>query len=229
MSLLEIGETRKDGDPNVVALLSLNLILLAFFILLTALATYQEDKVLAVLSSVSDTFDGELQSSRKFGNRSGALGDLDASSFLLSDTGSLFSSTFPATELDMDVGGGELRMDVPADTYFFNGAELRAGPVLLLERFSALLNDERFKNLHVQIDILSGFPAADYSDLRQNSELRTSVMQAGVLVRTLVEKGVAADRLSAGLLPNKPGVIRTILRIYEQRPLTFGAQEVQAK
>ncbi|MGO1117838.1 hypothetical protein ACTL6U_04005 [Rhodovibrionaceae bacterium A322] len=214
-------KSKSDGDPNVVALLSLNLILLAFFILLTALATYEEDRVLAVLASVSDTFDGEIAANRKFGNQSGTLGDLDASTFLLNDTGNLFSSTFPAAAQQMDVGGGELRMDVPADSYFFNGSELRAGPALLLDRFVRLLNDRRFKGLNVQVEILSGFSDPDYSNLSPESELRTSVMQAGVLVRQMVLRGLPAEQLSAGLLPSKPGTIRTILRIYEEPRPTF--------
>ena len=50
----------RQGDPNVVALLSLKLILLGFFILLNALSEYEESRTRMVLESVNEAFNGRV-------------------------------------------------------------------------------------------------------------------------------------------------------------------------
>ncbi len=85
-----------NGNGNMVLLLSLNLILLAFFILLNSLADFEADRARAVLASVKQAFSGTIETGGQqpsYGSPLGALPEVE-SAFRRRTTGSRNSSSF---------------------------------------------------------------------------------------------------------------------------------------
>src|SRR3546814_4555131 len=64
----------RQSNSHIVALLSLKILLLAFFILLNALATFQEERSSAVVDSVRDAFQGLLPVGRRGAADPGGVG-----------------------------------------------------------------------------------------------------------------------------------------------------------
>src|SRR3546814_4588433 len=67
----------RQSNSHIVALLSLKILLLAFFILLNALATFQEERSSAVVDSVRDAFQGLLPVGRRGAADPGGVGLFD--------------------------------------------------------------------------------------------------------------------------------------------------------
>ncbi len=66
----------REGSSNIVLLLSLMLILLAFFILLNSLSEFEAGKARAVIESVNRAFNGKIESGDRTPAHSASLGAL---------------------------------------------------------------------------------------------------------------------------------------------------------
>src|SRR3546814_11692729 len=67
----------RQSNSHIVALLSLKILLLPFFILLNALATFQEERSSAAVDSVRDAFKGLLPVGRRGAAEPGGVGPFD--------------------------------------------------------------------------------------------------------------------------------------------------------
>jgi hypothetical protein len=214
MLALRRPEGSEDSDPNLFALLSLKLLLLAFFILLTALATFERDKVELVVDSVNQAFDGRVRTELK--NESvepAALAELSEAAKLSERIRNLFSSTFPMAEVERDVLYGELRIELPTDTLFFaDEARLRAGPAVLMNRLARLLGSERPADTDYELDVLVGVGRDALPALASTPDALAS-RRAGAFARDFARRGMPADKLSVGLLPGGEGKVRIVLSV----------------
>ncbi|WP_119168035.1 hypothetical protein [Algihabitans albus] len=206
------------SDPNIVALLSLKLLLLAFFILLTAISDFEEEKVVLVVGSINDAFDGQVLAEEDLSPTDAALGPISGSAQLAARVGNLFSSTLPAVRVDRNDILGELRIELTTDSLFRNGEpELQAGPAVLFSRLARALGPERPDAVDARLEVLIGVPRNDLSLIASRpSEL--ALRRAGILARDLARRGVPSADLSVGLLPGLEGRTRLILRASDQPP-----------
>lgn len=199
------GSPQSSGNSHLVALLSLKILLLAFFLLLNSLATFQEERSSAVVESVRDAFQGLLPAERSVNRDPSGLAMLDGGEDVVDALKQLFGSDLPLADLPASSGGRVLQIDF-ADDSLFEGDGSALGPegVDTLRQLAAVLSDSRFIHQRVRIDVLYGLPGSS-SGLADH---RVALLRAAAVVRLLEGEGVPAMRLSAGLLPNFPTKVR---------------------
>lgn len=204
------------GDPNMVALLSLKLLLLGFFILLNALSQFEENRTRQVLDSVNEAFNGRVQALRSQSSDPAALAALPEQAKLLGTVDRLFNSFIPATRSETAKDGRRLRLELSAESVFRPGRlDLQPSRGLLLERLAGALTGHGRAGLHYELEVLHGAPAGGGIALAEAGVESLEVRRTSVLVRDLIERGVPAERLSVGIVPGRPGKLRFVVRIYE--------------
>ena len=113
--------TSRRSDPNVIALLSLKLVLLGSFILLNALADFEEHRTRTVLDSVNEAFNGRIEAPESLAPFAAALGPLEQGNAMMDEVGRLFQSLIPAVRSDHAAERGRLQLELPAETLFRAG------------------------------------------------------------------------------------------------------------
>ena len=203
------------GDPSLVALLSLKLLLLGFFILLNALSDFEEHRARSVMESVNQAFDGRIDAPRSYAPFAAALGPLAQGRAMMEEIGRLFQSLIPAVRSEHAAERGRLELELPADTLFRpGGISLQPGRDLLLRRFVAALSSEGRLGLDYEVELLHGVPVAAVAGTTATPAETLEMRRLGALVRLLVRLGVPARKLSIGMLPGRPGKVRLVLQAY---------------
>jgi len=216
-SLLQRGGRRR--DPNIVAMLSLYLLLLAFFILLNTLSKLEEDRTRVVLESVNAAFNGRVESTASVKPYSAALGPLQDAASLMADLSRLFDQTLPAVRTEVAADGLVLRLELTADALFRSGrVDLQVGRGLLLSRLSQALLSERNSALFFEMELLHGVPDKGVRTVAEAGDRSLEVRRMGVLVSELVARELPAERLSVGLVPGRPGVVQIVVRVFQEAP-----------
>ncbi len=201
------------GDPNVVALLSLKLVLLGFFILLNALSEFEEHRTRSVLESVNEAFDGRIDAPESHAPFAAALGPLEQGREMMEEVGRLFHSLIPAVRSEHAADRGRLQLELPAETLFRpGGIALQPGRDLLLRRLVAALTSDGRQVLDFEIELLHGADAVTASSAAAGGTLE--MRRLGALVRLLHRLGLPARKLSIGILPGRPGKVRMDFQVY---------------
>ena len=208
-----LPEPRRRRDPNVVAMLSLFLLLLAFFILLNALSQLEQDKSRVVLESVNEAFDGQVRSNRSKLPLPAALRILPNAAELFGELGDLFMSHVPAVRVEASPDADLLRLTLPEDAIFQpGGLEPHPGWAAMLDRFVAVLNDARYRHLAAQLKIDHGMAPNAMGKVAEAGAASLEVGRMGALARDMVARGFPENRLAAGVFPGRAGKITFSLR-----------------
>ena len=201
-------------------LLSLNLILLAFFILLNSLADFEADRARAVLASVKQAFNGKVGAAGQLPAFSSSLGALPEVAAKLREVGSLFEAMAPSARAKSIRRASLVRVDFPASALFRPGSlRLRQGREALLERLAQSLRKgpegapryllEVLVGTGSQAAVDAGAPTGSASPGSASLELR----RAAVLAARLSAGGAPLDGLSTGLRPGAAGSLRFVVRL----------------
>ena len=186
----------RGGDTNVVALLSLKLMLLAFFLLLVSLSSLQEQKVMLVIESVNDVFDGKIKATRSFPIFESALEELQGARDPRHEIARLFEQYLPASQVDSLDQGDKLRIALDVKLFFAEGeSAFLVGPGLLLDRLAASLRRSAALD-GTRVLVQQGLPA---SDQRGAEDWNLAADRMAVLAHAFVKRGLPPDRVSAGL------------------------------
>jgi len=206
---------RRQSNSHIVALLSLKILLLAFFILLNALATFEDDRRTAVVDSVRQAFQGVLPAEINVNSSSAALDVFDGAERVIEDLHRLFADDLPILERRDSPGTWTLRVDLPVADLFADGSdELMPEGAETLRSIAAALGDPRFATPGYRVDLLYGVPGtAGGIDGK-----RAALARAGVLVRELESHGLPSERLSTGFLPDFDGQARFHFTIEIETP-----------
>lgn len=182
------------AEIGLISLLSLKLLLLAFFILLNALSEFEVLKVRAALESVTEAFDGRLNVEHNRPVNGAVDGSLDGTDLLLADTGQLFENMLPAIYQDRSDKLVFMALEVQAGTFFATGdARLQAGRGLLLGRLAARLREWEAGGIDYGLSILIGHRGG-----KAGGAASVRVERAAVLAQRLAAEGVPARRLAVG-------------------------------
>ncbi len=201
------------GDPNVVALLSLKLLLLGFFILLNALSEFEEHRTRSVLDSVNEAFDGRIDAPESHAPFAAALGPLEQGRAMMEEVGRLFHSLLPAVRSEHAADRGRLQLELPAETLFRpGGIALQPGRDLLLRGLVAALASDGRLGLDFEVELLHGADTLAAPSAPPGGPLE--MQRLGALVRLLVRLGLPARKLSIGMLPGRPGKVRLVVQAY---------------
>lgn len=219
------GQAPSRLDPNIVALLSLKLLLLGFFILLNALSHYEEDRARRVLESVNEAFSGRAEARESHAPFPAALGPLEETAAMIGAIGRLFQSRIPAVRSEASVDGNRLRLELSAGSLFRPGTtELQPGRGILLDRFAKALVGNGRSGLDYELEILHGVPAGATPRLAEAGTRGLEVRRTGLLARDLIRRRVPADKLSVGLVPGREGWLQLVVQVFEapRRRLDYG-------
>jgi hypothetical protein len=207
------------SDPNVVALLSLQLILLAFFILLNALSVIEDDKKRVVIDSVSQAFDGRIQAFRNLSDQQAASGQLSGAERLADELADLLDSTLPAIRVTDGASHSEVRVELPASMLFAPGATvLKPGHDLLLQRLTAALKSEGEKGVTFHAEVRHGVPSDSLARLDELKTRSVELGRIGHLAQRLADLGTPRETISTGLEIGRPGAIFLNFSVVEDEP-----------
>lgn len=212
---------RTTGGAGTMSVLSLFLLLLAFFILLNSLARFETTRTQAILGSLYATFntldpDG---AEREFGSFVGLLAAADA---LEDELGGRLRTLLEAGEFDL-VGDGEVVGLELASDVLFDGA---GAPLPRLDVFAAEVAAARASvpaGLRADVEVV--VPAGSGPlDERDPAAVARAIDLAGQTVRALDRAGIPARALMAGIGSGPAGRVRIEFRIVEAAPAVEGGQ-----
>lgn len=208
-----LPEPPASGAGGMIALLSLNLLLLAFFILLTALATFEQKRLIEVVRSVNETFQGRVMATPR--EDTPPVGDWTApqASATLSLLGQLFRANFPTARLEVDPERGEMRMELDSGA-LFPGDGVEPGPAArrLLDGLVTALESRGGEGY--EIEFFHGFDAGERGRLVDSAGADPVFLRTGALVGEMTRLGIGEGHLSAGLLPGSAEQVRVVLRLW---------------
>ena len=198
-------------DAGLVALLSLKLLLLAFFILLTALSRYEQDRVTKVVDSVTDAFGSRFVKDVAQPRSHAGLGFHDAMKPVAEELRRTVAAALPVDveiELRQD---GELRIDIPANLLFDGGGTApRATVRPLFVALARALTGPRFEDHAWALDAAARLPGLASRGLADEADL--AIRRSAAVVRSLRALGLPQDRLAAGLLDEEGDRFRVAVR-----------------
>ena len=203
------------SNSNITLLLSLNLILLAFFILLNSLADFEADRAQAVLASVKQAFNGKIETTGQLPTFSSSLGALPEVEAKMQEVGSLFEAIAPAAGAKSIRRASLVQVDFPASVLFRPASlRLRPGREVLLARLAQSLRKGSVGAPRYLLEILMGTgsqAAVDGGPTAGSPSLQ--LRRAAVLAARLGAAGAPLDGLSIGLRPGAPDSLRFVVRL----------------
>ena len=211
----------REGSGNIVLLLSLMLILLAFFILLNSLSEFETGRSRAVIESVNRAFNGKIESGDRTPAPSPSLGALPEVEAKLREVAGLFEAIVPSTRVKRIRRAKAVRVELPAAALFRPaGVRLRPGSEVLIQRLARLLARDPPGGPSYGLEVLLGVGAAPAGGARPVTPDPNSleVRRAALLAQRLVDEGLPPAVLSIGLLPRQPGILRFVVRLRRDPP-----------
>jgi hypothetical protein len=191
-------------SPANVLFLPVFLVLLVFFIVLTAQSVPKRDKVDAVMTSLEKRFPPFVIDRRLQGGEA-ALASRAGTVFAaerLDGMGRLFSTMIAVAEVDKVTPGRVMEVRLPADSLFIPGAVwLRKERQALLERVATAMRAD-LPGERLELEALLSI------DPDQTGQGPGPVARAGALARALAELGVPPRALSVGVERGAPGGAR---------------------
>lgn len=215
------GAGRGNAGAGMMSVLSLFLLLLAFFILLNSLARFETTRTQAILGSLYATFntldpDG---AEREFGSFVGLLAAADA---LEGELGGRLRTVLEAGRFDL-VGDGEVvGLDVAVEDLFdADGAALPRLDAFAAEVAAARGTVPAGYRAEVEVVVPAGTGPIDRRD---SATLQRAIAVAGEVVRALDRAGIADRALMAGIGSGPAGRIRIEFRIVDATPVAEGGR-----
>ena len=198
------ASTQKDSGPLIF--LSLFLLLLAFFILLNALATIEETKSRRVLTSVAATFRSVADVKTTAQILVADLGKTPEPQELLDAMERLWVTAIPVVDVDQVTPGEIMQMAFPANELFVGGkADMRTDRRQLLEAVARVLAVPA-KGSASELQLVLGSDPVSQSQLLAAGNL--PMRRATTLADALVALGAPADTISVGIREGKPKSMR---------------------
>ena len=218
------------SNSNMMLLLSLNLILLAFFILLNSLAEFETDRARAVLESVKQAFHGKVEVAGQLPATSNALGELPEVAAKMREVGSLFEAIAPLAHAKSLRRANSVQIDLPASALFRPGSpRIRQARETLLERLAHSLRKTHEGAPRYLFEILVGigprkavediatpnFATSNFAapNFATSNFATLELRRAAVLAARLNAEGAPLDGLSTGLQPGAANSLRFVVRL----------------
>lgn len=207
-------KTTTQNEPWVVIFLSLFLILLAFFILLNALATIEETKARKVLTSVAATFRSVVDFETRAQLLISDLGPTPEAQEVMEALEQLWVTAVPIAKVEKLTNGQVMQMTIPVNELFLGRkAVLRADREALFDQ-TGLLLALTAKGGITEAEVVFGTRRADGT--LADSEGRLAAERAGRIAAALVGHGAPPDRLAIGLWEDDPAMLRVRFEIREE-------------
>lgn len=198
-------------DPTLIQVLSLYLLLLAFFVLLFNASQYDRGKAAAVKESLSSTFRtyGELAERQVI--RSSDQGEIPGAELILDSFADLIRTELKVAKIENLQRGRLLRVTMdPADFFETSSPGVRSDRDLFVDSLAGLLGKKPVGMRHkVQIFMSGDWITAD--QMTQNVPL--PIDRVASLAEMLIARGALAGTVSSGIRYGKKQQVSLIYRV----------------
>jgi hypothetical protein len=180
--------------------LALYLILLAFFLLLNSLATIKEERVKAVIDSLSATFAVPIKDAEQESDPSSIAGEVPSDHDRRGDVARYLITAVPLARVEAFVVGGLMRLTIPTSALFEDdSARLRSEHAPLFARIAlAMAADSPASDFDLELLVRSPTLPEEGAD-EANLTRSLATARLGAFVRTLTGRGMRQRALAAGL------------------------------
>ena len=207
-------QAQRSGSPHIVLLLSLKLILLAFFILMNALSEFETNRKSAVLESVNRAFRGSIQTPREAVSTDASLGLLPLPENLVNEVGSLFESFVPEAKAKRTERATVMSVEMPAKAIFRPGeVQFRPERKILIRRLARAMMQEPGGALKYELAFEHGIAGGETAEEGETgAERDRAVRRADAIGRYLIRQSIPPAILSIAVTPGEPDIVRFVLR-----------------
>ncbi len=190
--------------PDIMPVfLGLYLLVLAFFIMLVSISTFEKVKSTAVMDSLSSTFTAVLPPTSNPTDFSAKDGDVIAGEAFQEQITSIFSASIRVDKIEVVQPGRLMRLQMPISALFQEGKPLiREDMLALLDRIVASLSN-RTPGLRQDMEVVIGTP--DTKDINLPLEQGLEMARVGEFARTITTRGAPPDSVSVGIKAGDPG------------------------
>ena len=204
---------KTDGNDYIVLLLSLNLILLAFFILLNALSNFESKKTDAVLDSVNRAFRGPIETPRNASAASASLGVMPLPQDLTNEIGSLFESFVPSVRIKKTARSTVMTVELLADELFKPGShDFRPERKILIRRVARALMRDPGNVMKYELAFEHGIADATSQGVAKQ-DIALPARRGDTMAGHLIRQSIPHTAFSVGLRPGAADTIWFVLRV----------------
>ena len=209
---------------NIMASLSLYLIILAFFIMMTTISQREGSRTQGVIASISSSFKDYSETTViALEAADQSAGKEDAPGFEKSIE-ELFETAFPLAVVETSKTFERIEVTLPLDSMFTpggTGIQVRHAP--LLDRLADLLESEITGRMHEVEVLLSSPPPSNAGEA--DGAARLTVNRAGALARELTARGVRAAAIAIGIERRDPDTLRLLFATRTIEPFDVQADD----
>ncbi len=198
------------SDSAQVLSLSLFLMLLAFFIVLSTFSDFEESKVVAVQNSVEEAFASASDIMGVDGKASDVAGD-DFSvntGQAFDDIENLFKSQIGLISITRMAQSNTMIISLPEKEIFESHLEQNNTNKNLATEVAQIINQAREKEVYFHVQINAHFNRKSQTPMQK-------VKGVGAFARALISQKITPDALSIGLNNGKEGYVDLIFKTYK--------------
>lgn len=197
LSLYPPSNEENGGNSTVSLFLSLFLLILAFFILMVSISTFEEVKSNAVMNSLSSTFATVLPPSGDPTEFTAKDGDIFAGQQFQDQISEIFSATMQVAKVEVVQPGKRLHAWFPIESMFVDGkTDIRPVSIPLLDRIVAALSGSP-PGLNFEMEFIVGAEYSEDGALPTTQSLALS--RAGVFAREMASRGAPPGSVAVGV------------------------------
>ena len=189
------------NDPTLIQVLSLYLLLLAFFVILFNISKVEQFKTTVVADSLNATFASRGQNTETPEQLASSLGTIVSDPAVQRRIGELIAAEFPIAEIRELKPGRILEARIPLSS-LFQGDDVADDRRRFTESLAEVLASAPF-GLRYEVDFLAGFAADTETDAGRDTRA-LSMARAGNLAARLVGAGAPPGHVAAGVEQGDP-------------------------
>jgi len=192
--------------PDILPVfLGLYLLVLAFFIMLVSISTFEKVKSTAVMDSLSSTFTKVLPPTATPTDFSAKDGDVIAGEAFQEQISNIFTTAVQVDKIEVVQPGRLMRLQMPVSALFQEGKpQIRDDMLPLLDRIIASLSN-RTPGLRQDMEVVIGTPVT--KDIVLPIEQGLEMARVGEFARTIKQRGAPPDSISVGIKSGDPATI----------------------
>ena len=213
-------------DPTLIQVLSLYLLLLAFFVILFNISKAEQFKTTVVTDSLNSTFASRGRPTENPAPLASALGSIVADPAFQQRIGQLITAEIPISKVREIKPGSILEARVPVDE-LFEGDDVAPDRLQLTEQLAVALGGAP-PGMRYDVDILVGIAADMEADV-DGSHRALTLARGGHLAARLVAAGAPPGHVAAGLERGDPNWARLLFYVRGGRKAAPAGGGVAAK
>lgn len=213
--IMKSGTRGRQLDPTLIQVLSLYLLLLAFFVILYNISKVEQFKTVAVAESLNATFADQGRTSKNPTRLTSALGRIITDHAFQKRIGRLIANEIPLAQVTEIKPGSVFEARVPVEALFEHD-DVAPSRLAWTRRLAGVLAGSP-PGMRYEVDLMIGTAAddgdGDGDDGDGATRRKLALARAGHLAARLVAAGVPAGQVGAGLERGDPNWVRLVFYV----------------